>query len=320
MHDLAYIASFLQARDGYTIISHVSPDGDTLGSSLALYCALLKLGKRVQVVCENSVPAVYRFLPHTQDVLKPDAAEKLPHVICVDCAAKDRLGAALPIFNAAAHSINIDHHMTNTAYANDNCIRDTAATGEIIFDLLSMLNLLDVQSATCLYTAIVTDTGNFAYGNTTADTLRKAAELMEEGADNVLINRCVYRSVPLRKLCLLRTALASLQLYEDDRIRMICITQKDLEEAGASSEDVEGIIDHVRDIESVEIAVMVRESSLKNTAKISLRSKKYADVSSIAKAMDGGGHKHAAGYTDHGALDEVYERVRSAVQQLLKEA
>ncbi len=318
MNDISYIASFLQARDGFTIVSHVSPDGDTLGSALALYCALKKMGKRAQVICQNQVPAVYNFLPNANEVLLADSAGQMPNVICIDCAAKDRLGIAVRHFDAAEHTINIDHHRTNVGYANDNCIRDTAATGEIVFDLLEMLEMIDEDSASCLYTAIMTDTGNFAYANTTPDTLHKAAELLEDGADNAYINRCVYRTIPLRKAKLLGIALGKLEMYSNDRIGMICISAEDMKQAGATSEDVEGIIDHIRDIDMVELAIVARESSEPDTVKMSLRSKNTADVSVMAERMGGGGHKRAAGYTDHGAFAEVCARALAMAQEALE--
>lgn len=320
MNDLSYIASFLQARDGFTVIAHISPDGDTLGSSLALYGALLKMGKRAQVVCENPVPAIYRFLPFADRLLAPAAAEFLPNAVCVDCAAKDRLGAARPHFEKAGHSINIDHHVTNEGYADDNCIRDAGATGEIVFDMLDMMGLMDAQIATCLYTALVTDTGNFAYANTTPETLRKAAELLEDGADCAHINRCVYRTVPLRKTRLLGMALAALEVHGEARIGLLRVRQGDMRAAGATSEDVEGLIDHARDVDTVEIAIMARESSQPGVCKVSLRSKNYADVSKIAAAMGGGGHKRAAGYTDCGDLEAVCARAVDMAQRLLDEA
>ena len=308
MNDLSYIASLLLEKDDFTLIAHVSPDGDTLGSSLALYHALSVMGKKVQIVCQNEVPMVYAYLPGSENFRLPEKAEQTPYVICVDCAAVDRLGTAEKLFRGAMHTVNIDHHATNVGYADDNCVRDTAAAGEIVFDLLEILEQIDADSASCLYTAIMTDTGNFAYSNTTSDTLRIAAELLEDGADNERINRYVYRTVPLRKAKLLGIALNSLELHCNGKLGVIRITQEDLRRAGASSEDTEGVIDHVRDIDTVELALMIREAAQPDTGKISMRSKVYADVSAIAERMGGGGHKHAAGYTDYGKFSDICTR------------
>ena len=275
---------------------------------MALFHALEKMGKKVQAVCQNTMPTVYSYLPGSEKFILPEQAEQTPYVVCIDCAAVDRLGTAEWLFRGASHTINIDHHATNLGYADDNCIRDTAAAGEIVFDLLEILDQIDAEAASCLYTAIMTDTGNFAYSNTTSDTLRVAAELLEDGADNAVINRFVYRTMPLRKVKLLGIALTRMELYCEGKLGMIRITQEDLRQAGATSEDTEGVIDHVRDVDTVEMAIMVREAAQPNTGKISMRSKVYADVSAIAEKMGGGGHKHAAGYTDHGEFSEICDR------------
>lgn len=319
MNTIQEIALYLQAQDAFTIMAHVSPDGDTLGSSLALFCALGRMGKKVQVVCENPVPAIYAFLPGADAVLLPEQAESLPNAISVDCAAQDRLGKAAPLFSRAVHTINIDHHVTNPLYADMNYVEEKAAVGEIMYTLLVRLGQMDRAIATCLYTAIMTDTGNFSYANTTADTYRTAALLVEAGADNAAVNRAVYRTVPYRKIKLLGAVLNSVQLYCEGRLGVATITQADLARAGATSEDVEGIIDYVRDIDTVELAVLVRESSLPNTGKISLRSKNYANVCSIGARMGGGGHRRAAGYTDHGEFSAICARAvdmaRAALEQ-----
>ncbi|MDO5111101.1 MAG: bifunctional oligoribonuclease/PAP phosphatase NrnA [Clostridia bacterium] len=317
MSKLSFIASYLQERDDYTIICHVSPDGDTLGSGLALYGALQKLKKSVQIVCEDALPKVYAFLPFSGALKKPAEAAQTRNVISVDCAARDRLGTAETLFANARHTLNIDHHVTNAEYADDNCVWDTAAAGEIFFDLLEMMGLIDPDIATCLYTAIMTDTGNFAYSNTSPETLHAAAELIEDGADNAYINRCVYRTMPFSKVRLLGYALAHIELYCNGRLGLSRITRQDFEDAGATCEDVEGIIDHIRDVDTVEIAVLVRESAEAGACKVSLRSKTSLDVGDVAARMNGGGHKRAAGYTDHGTLDEVCARALQMAGALL---
>ncbi len=308
MSKLSFIAAYLQARDDYTIICHVSPDGDTLGSGLALYGALRKLNKRVQIVCEDALPRIYAFLPFSKDLQKPQNVPLTRNAISVDCAARDRLGSAQALFAHARHTLNIDHHATNAAYGDDNCVWDTAATGEIVFNLLEMMGLIDPAIATCLYTAIMTDTGNFAYANTSPETLHAAAELLEDGADNAYINRCVYRTAPIGKIRLLGCALAGMELFSNGRLGLARITRQDFAKTAAASEDVEGIIDHIRDVDTVEIAILARETAEAGVCKVSLRSKNEADVGAISAKMQGGGHKRAAGYTDHGTLDEVCAR------------
>lgn len=309
MDELASIAKIIKENDDILIIAHVSPDGDTLGSALALARMLAKAGKRIQIVCEDRVPDIYRFMPGAADVLLPENAKKARAAVAVDCADAGRLGAALPLFRAAEVTCSIDHHFTNTEYAGLNYVNgNTAATGELIFALLSELGAEpDREAAACLYTAIMSDTGNFAYSNTTPATLRVAARLMELGADNVEINRLVYRTIPFHKQKLLGVALTKLTLHENGRVGLSMLSQKEIDACGASEEDTEGIIDHIRDIRDVEIALMVREAN-HNACKISLRSKLYADVGAIAKRMGGGGHLHAAGYTAGGVTLEEAAR------------
>ena len=316
MRELSFIASYLQADDDYTIICHVSPDGDTLGSGLALYGALRKLNKRVQIICQDPLPRVYAFLPFSDALTLAEGAMQTQNAISIDCAAPDRLGTAAALFENAKHTLNIDHHATNGAYAGDNCVWDTAATGEILFDLLEMMGLIDADIATCLYTAIMTDTGNFAYANTMPETLHTAAELLEDGADNAYITRCVYRTMPFPKIKLLGLALSQATLFCDGRIGLSRISKQDFADAGAAGEDVEGIIDYIRDVDTVEIAILVREAAA-GVCKVSLRSKTTADVGSVSARMNGGGHKRAAGYTDHGTLDEVCDRAVQMTSALL---
>ena len=240
----------------------------------------------------------------------PEEAKAARIAIAIDCADAERMGGALPLFRAAEHTINIDHHMTNTAYADMNHTGvDIAAAGEHIYELALLLPTeLSKDIATCLYTALVTDTGNFSYANTRPHTLIAAAELLARGADNNDINRRVYRSVPLHKQKLLGLAITKAEFLFGGKLGITEISLADMASCGALEEDTEGIIDHIRDVEGDEVAIFIRESAI-NTYKVSLRSKKYADVGAIAASMGGGGHRQASGYTAHGSLQEVREAV-----------
>ena len=163
------LRDYITSRDGFTVIAHISPDGDALGSTLALLGLLRRLGKRAEAVCTDRAPALYGFLPLADQLRTPEQALGYPHVICVDCADLGRLGQAQPLFAQAASTYNIDHHPTNDAYAGANAVDPTAAaTGELIYRLALSLGLpITAELATCLYTALMTDTGNFSYSNTT---------------------------------------------------------------------------------------------------------------------------------------------------------
>lgn len=319
MDSLESIADLIREYDDFVVIAHVSPDGDTLGCALALSHTLRRMGKRAQAVCEQRVPHIYEFLPGAGGILAPAEAMAARAAIAVDCADEARLGQAAPLFRAAERTCCIDHHVTNTRYAQLNYIDgDASSSGELIYALIRLLGVApDRDVATCLYTAIMSDTGNFAYSNTTPETFRVAAELMTLGADNTEINRRVYRTIPLQKQRLLGRALTKLEIYEGGRIGLSRLAMEDISACGASEEDTEGIIDHIRDIEGVEIAIMIRESS-PGEHKVSLRSKHYADVGGFAKELGGGGHAHAAGYTARGSMEEVAARALSRARDAVR--
>ena len=307
-------AEFIRKNDGFTLIAHISPDGDTLGSSLALYGILKELKKEAQVLCDNRIPPNYAFLPYANEILAPETARKLPYAISVDCADALRMGASAAFFDAAADTLNIDHHVTNSAYARLNVVDGSAAAaGEIIYKLaLLLLPKLTEPISVCLYTALLTDTGSFAYSNTTPQTMRIAADIIESGIDTYEINRLVYRTVPYHKIKLLGRAITNMELLCNGKLGITAVTLEEMRAINATEEDSEGAIDYVRDVESVEVAVMLREVQ-HNVFKASLRSKRYVDVSKIARLKGGGGHAFAAGYTVSGTYDEVYsEAVRFA--------
>ena len=312
-------AEFIKTHDDFLLIAHVSPDGDALGSCLALYCALLSLGKCAQVVCEEPVPHTYRFLPHADSVLLPVEAKPAKTVIAVDCADILRTGACKVLFQAAEHTLCIDHHETNPLYADENFVEIVAATGELIFRVLCALHVVvDADIATCLYTALACDTGNFAYSNTTPDTFRIMAELLESGIDLPEVNRRLFRSEPIRKARLRARAIEKLQLSSSDRIGVAPLALTDFADCGATGEDNEGVIDAIRDIDTVEVAAVLRECK-DGAIRVSLRAKHDADVSTVAKRFGGGGHRRAAGCTLYVSLAEAERQITAALSELLSE-
>lgn len=310
-------AAFIREHDDFTLISHVSPDGDTLGSGLALYQGLLALEKNVQIVCADPVPATYRFLPFSDRILLPQNAKPTRAVIAVDCADVGRVGSAEFLLQKPAATLNIDHHDTNTAYLEQNFVRHVAAAGELIYHLLLRLRVpITVPIASCLYTALVTDTGNFAYSNTTPDTLRIAAELLETGIDLPELNRLLFRTTPLNKVRLRGRAIDRMKLYADGKICFCALSLKDFAACGATNEDTEGVIDSLRDIDTVEIAALLHEDT-DGSIRVSLRGKRVSDVSAVAASFGGGGHRLAAGCTLHTPMDEAAETILKACEKLL---
>ncbi len=308
------LADWIKIEDGFTLVAHTSPDGDALGSSLALYGVLEAMGKRAQVVCECEVPLVYGFMPYAPTVVEPQLAKpEYRNIIAVDCADVSRMGSAQVLLPGAKAVAVIDHHRTNRGFGTYNVIDpEAAATGELIFALRRALGVpITRPVADCLYVAINTDTGNFSYSNTRPQTLNMAGALLECGVDVADINRRIYRTIPLSRLKLLGAALSGIKLYDGNRIGITHVSQAQLLECGAASEDAEGIIDNIRDVDTVEIAILIREAK-DGTYKISLRSKQYADVCLIAQQFGGGGHEHAAGCTIELPFDETYARLLQA--------
>lgn len=232
MHETA--VQWIKSQEKIFLVAHVSPDGDTLGSCLALYLALVSLGKSAQVLSEDPVPQAYRFLPGAADIKRPEEMneENVPAVIAVDCADRLRMGTAESLFARAKTTLNIDHHGTNTAFAEVNDVRRAGATGELIYEIIRLLNVpVTEDMAVCLYTALATDTGNFSYSNTTPNTFRIMSELLETGFPLPEINRMLFRSTPLRKLKLQARALDKLELYCGGRVAISALSLSDFRTA-----------------------------------------------------------------------------------------
>ncbi|MBQ9832727.1 MAG: bifunctional oligoribonuclease/PAP phosphatase NrnA, partial [Clostridia bacterium] len=246
------------------------------------------------------------FLPGIEELKLPDDAFGYDSVITVDCADLVRTGSAEKIANQAKYTLNIDHHKTNDMYAQINCVDgEAAAVGELIFKLAQSLGFVfDVDTAVCVYTAIMTDTGNFSYSNTSAFTFEAASKLKAVGIDSCNINRMVYRSVPYNKLKLTGLAINKMQLALDGRFGYCALTRAEMASVGAADVSVEGIIDNIRDVETVEFAAFIHEKEEK-TFRVSLRSKNVVDVGKVAARMGGGGHARAAGYTAYGEVKQV---------------
>lgn len=312
------LCDFIAAGEAFTIIAHISPDGDTLGSTLALRHILQALGKGAQVVCADTVPAHYMFLPGAADIRQPQTGAAPGRIIAVDCADTGRMGAAAKLLEGAIAVANIDHHGTNSGYGHCNLVESSAAAaGELIYGLAKALDApISPGAASCLYMALMTDTGNFAYSNTTGETLRTAAALLELGADGYELNLRIFRRTTLAKLQLLNMAIQGLRLYEDGRIGITAISQAQLAACQATAADTDGIVEQVRDIETVEIAIFFKEQS-PNVWKASLRAKRHVDVARLCAQKGGGGHARAAGYTAEGSLAALWEEALKLAKEAL---
>ncbi|MBR0507800.1 MAG: bifunctional oligoribonuclease/PAP phosphatase NrnA [Clostridia bacterium] len=316
--NLERAASFLQSHHTFYLAAHQSPDGDTLGSCLALRAALLALGKEATVVCPDRVPANLHFLEDAETVIGTEGIEPPKEaVVYVDCADHKRTGALCETLESAPYAFCIDHHGTNPRTSKDgDWVEDAGATGELILKLIDALSVPVTHGiAVALYTAIATDTGNFAYSNTTPESLRAAAELLSYGIDLPELNRILFREMTLPKAKLIAYALGEMELSADGRLNLVAIPEAVLSALGATKEDCEGLIDSLRDVDTVEAACVLKEAD--GVVRVSMRSKRTCDVAAIAKRFGGGGHLRAAGCTLELPLDEAKRVMREALTEAL---
>lgn len=302
----------------FLILSHINPEPDTIGSALSLYHFLMSSKKDVFVYNEDGIPNFLKFMPHAEIVKKDIPNKHFEAIICVDAGSVDMLGEKFDVIKKN-FIVNIDHHKTNTNFGDLNIVDSSAsATCELMFTLFMKAGIaIDQTMANLLLAGIVYDTGSFRYRNTTFKTLKIASELMKKGADIGALGENLYESLPLSKLKLLEMVLKTLELSSDGKIASVEITKSMYQATGATKEDAEGMIDYPKSIKGVDVAVLFREVE-DNKYKVSLRSKNDIDVSNVAEALGGGGHKNAAGCTIEGHLLDVKNKVFIKIIQGLK--
>lgn len=311
------LANWIAGQREIALVCHVSPDGDTLGSALALWRALLSLGKKAQVFCASSIPEMYSFLPGIEQVSNADEV-KLRSVLCVDVASRDRMGKYEAILDEC-ESACIDHHGTNEGYCDVNVVEgEASATGVVVIKLLDALGVsMDREMATCLYAAISSDTGRFMYSLTNAEALRAGARCLEQPIDVDEIGFWLFRRRTLARNKLLAYALNHMFLTDSGRIAVIELPQSAYEESGAASGDAEGIVSYGIETSGVEVAIQAKEQNEKQT-KFSLRSRGALDVSKVAARLGGGGHANAAGVTIDLPMDQAVAQVLEEIRAQMK--
>ncbi len=314
MSDPAHIAETLKKCKTILISAHKSPDGDALGSQLALMLALEKLNKTVIAHNLDPVPEIYRFLPHAGRIKSGLPVQGRYDAYVVVDADPPRSG----LFNKtypADTLVNIDHHITNPREWPLTWLDpDASACGEMIYRLIQELGVvIDRDMALCLYTAIFTDTGSFRYSNTKPESMKIAAAMLEAGADPWLVTENVYESFAYKRLKLLGTVLAGMERNEDGRVAWVTVTDEMFRETGTTAEDTDSFINFVRSVKGVEVAILFRQTG-ESQYKLSLRSKGRIDLSGLAQSFGGGGHPNAAGGTVDGPLEEVKRKVISGVE------
>jgi phosphoesterase RecJ-like protein len=314
------IGRVLREHRRFAILSHVRPDGDALGSQIALALSLKELDKDVVVWNEDGMLEKYSFVPSAGLLTKPPAApQDVDVVIALDTAIQNRLGTTVAAIRSAKIWINIDHHSSNPGYGDIAHIDSSApATGQIVFELMEDQKLpMNRDIAENLFVAISTDTGSFQYSNTTARTFEIAAKLVRVGIDVGRVSQQLYESYPRRRIELLRELLATMRFECDGRVASFSLSMNLAKKLGALPEDNEGLIDHLRAIRGVVVAVFFEELT-DGKVRISMRSKSDdADVCAICAQFGGGGHKRAAGARVQGTLAEVEKKVLEAICHVL---
>lgn len=316
---LAEIAEAIRSHDSFILLSHVRPDGDAIGSQIALGHSLEEMSKTVHYVNEDGLPANLTFMPGSGKMQSPPS-EPIDAEVCIalDCATRPRLGDnALHAASQAKLWINIDHHVSNPKYGDMNHIDSASpATGQIVYQLITENQMpLPDETRDAIYVAVSTDTGSFQYSNTTAATYEMAADLVRRGLDVGTINSLTYDNNPYRKIELLRSLLNTLELQDDGRVAHWELPCSVKEKYKLQPEDTEDQIDLIRGIEGVIVAAFFEELP-EGKVRVSLRAKDSSvDVCAIAQQFGGGGHPRAAGIRMPGPLSDAKGKVLSAISQ-----
>ncbi|MHB8127242.1 MAG: DHH family phosphoesterase [Desulfitobacteriaceae bacterium] len=300
------------------LFSHVSPDGDCMGSMLALGLALEKLNKQIYFFNPDPVPANLAYLPGANRVNSVLTVNWPEVLMFVDCTEIERASLSPRDLPSNSIILNLDHHISNSFFGDINVVDPQAsASGEMAFSLIKELGVeFDKEIAANLYTAIVTDTGSFQYSNTTAETHRIVAELIDHKIDLETIHSHLFDQKPLAHIKLLQRALASLQLFYDGQVALMTLSNQDFLECRAEDNLTEGLINHARSMEGVEVAILIRERDSLGV-KVVLRSNSWLNVNEVAAKFQGGGHKRAAGCSLTISLTEAQVVVLKAVQEAI---
>lgn len=317
---LTEIAEIIRKHQRFVVMSHVRPDGDALGCTIAMALCLRQLGKDVTAWNEEGVLEKFRYLPGYEIVSQPPAEpQEFDVAIMLDTSVQDRTGRCLPAVKNAGVWINIDHHVTNPGFGDIVHIDPSSpATGQILYELFRAGDLpLTYEMADNLFVAISTDTGSFQYAGTTERTYEIGAELIRAGVNVAELSRKMYENYPRRRLELLRGLLNTLRFTSNDRCASVSLTMDAAAKIGALPEDNEGLIDHIRSIQGVQVAAFFEELP-EQKVRLSLRSKdERFNASALCGLFGGGGHPMAAGARIKGPLAEVQEKVLTAINDAL---
>jgi phosphoesterase RecJ-like protein len=312
--------AFLADRDEFLVTAHIDPDGDAVGSCLALALALRHIGKTPEVVLDSPLPDTLRFLPGASATLRPDQVrKKFDAAFVLDSSSLDRAGSVPErCLNPGAKIAVIDHHWGNDGFGDVRLVNpEASATAELVYDLIEFLRIpISPEIAEGLYAGILSDTGGFRYANTSSRTLRLAARLVEHGARAPLVADALYATKTAPSLRILGLALASLETRSGGRIGAMTISRDMFEQAGATPEDADGIVQYAKALAGARVGMLVQEVA-PNEIRASLRSDGTVDVNQVASLFGGGGHRNAAGLRVRGDLQQVRNDLYEALERAM---
>ncbi len=314
------MAAIKKARS-VVIATHVSPEGDAIGSELGLAISLTKMGKEVSVINSDPVPEFLRFLPGVAMVIRGERIERPSDLLIVVDCEPGRTGLKELEKAPVGKILNIDHHITNPRAADINWVDpEAAAAGEMVYDLLAAMDApIDKDVATNLYTAIFTDTGSFRYSNTDEAALAKSGRLLSYGVNPWAVSENIYETKSFGRMRLLGLVLSGLERNDDGRVAWVTVRESHYRSTGTSAEDTDGFVNYPRSVRGVEVALLFREV-VPDKVKVSLRSKGRVDVSALAASIGGGGHPNASGAVMTGTVDGVKAEVVGRTDALVKQA
>lgn len=315
------IAAVLEKADSVLILTHVIIDGDSAGTASALCRALTSLGKTAHIYTGEELPSNISILDYSGFVKNPgNLLDTYDVTVAVDCSDMTRFENRMNYYERGGIKVNIDHHATNTYYAEFNYVdSDACAAGEIIYKFMKSAGwTVDAKTAEAVYVAIVTDSGRFQYSSTTPETHRIAAELLETGIDLNTISVAVYQNVKKSKYILQGEMMQTIEFRENDRFAIAFADTEMFERTGTEIQDSDGFIELLRDIDTVEVAAFVKQTA-PDVMKLGFRSKYDMDVAAIASKFGGGGHKKAAGCSIRGGIQDVKDALYPEISKIFKE-
>lgn len=317
MSTLDNILEEINKASSIVILTHENPDGDAIGTGLALYNALKQYGKNPDIIVPT-YPQIFEFLPGTEEIKKESNIQKYDLAISVDCATIKMLNGFAKYFENAKMRITIDHHSTNTMFGDINFVNpDAPACAQIMLVILEHFNIeITKDIGTCILTGIITDTGGFKYQGVTSETFEFVAWLLKKGVNVSKVYKQVLQTKTKPNFELHRIATNRLEFLDEGKIAYTYISEEDEKQVNAQSGDHEGIVEIGRDVEGVEVSIFIRQTE--KGCKVSMRSNDYVNVSDVCLMFGGGGHQRAAGALVQGTVEQVKEKILYHVRSQLK--